>query len=436
MPVTWKTEQILAMAPDASAAKNGQGLATPRKWVSLGHNDLAIWGQCQGSGSKPYQTQIDLGELAFKCSCPSRKFPCKHGLGLFLLLVSQESAFTEKTPPDWVTQWIDSRAQKRTKKSESSGQIVDPVAQAKRASQREAKVKAGVEELERWLGDVVRQGLAAVYGQPYSFWDVIAARMVDAQAPGLARQLRDMAGIASTGAGWQERLLARLGRLHLLLAGYNRGETLPPETQVDVRTLIGWPQNQDEVLAGEGWRDRWLVLGQRVETEEQLQIQRTWLWGKERDHPALILNFSHITQPLDTSLVIGTCLDAELVFFPSAYPLRSLIKIRHHILPIEEIPGYRAIAAMRLEYVKAIAGNPWLAEFPVALQKVIPLRNNNTWVLRDVEGYLLPIAPNFEGGWQLLALSGGYPLTLFGEWNGEYLRPLSVWAENQFFCLG
>jgi len=36
--------------------------------------------------------------------------------------------------------------------------------------------------LELWLRDLVRQGLAAAPGQPYSFWDAVAARLVDAQA--------------------------------------------------------------------------------------------------------------------------------------------------------------------------------------------------------------------------------------------------------------
>ncbi len=30
------------------------------RWVSLGENEQAIWGECQGSGKLPYQTQIDL----------------------------------------------------------------------------------------------------------------------------------------------------------------------------------------------------------------------------------------------------------------------------------------------------------------------------------------------------------------------------------------
>src|SRR6476469_9727229 len=89
MSETWTSDRIIALAPDPSSAKAGRELANPRKWVTLGLNEAAIWGECQGSGSKPYRTQIDLIEPAFKCSCPSRKFPCKHALALFLLTDSQ-----------------------------------------------------------------------------------------------------------------------------------------------------------------------------------------------------------------------------------------------------------------------------------------------------------------------------------------------------------
>ncbi len=146
MPATWTTEQIIALAPDASSAKNGKALADARKWVSLGQNAKAVWGECQGSGKLPYQTQIDLTETAFRCSCPSRKFPCKHGLGLFLLKLSQPTAFTENTPPDWVSEWLKARVQKRAKQSEPAGGVVDPAA-TKRAQQRHSKVTAGMQEL-------------------------------------------------------------------------------------------------------------------------------------------------------------------------------------------------------------------------------------------------------------------------------------------------
>lgn len=429
------TEQILALAPDASSAKNGKTLATLRKWVSLGQNEQVVWGECQGSGKTPYQTQIDLTETAFKCSCPSRKFPCKHGLGLLLLKTSEPAAFTSDPPPEWVTQWLATRTQKRAKKSEPAPTTAS-ASQAKRIQQRYTKVAAGIQDLELWLRDLGRQGLAAVQQKPYSFWNGVAARMVDAQAPGVARQLREMANIPHSGAGWQEKLLEKLGRLYLLLEGFKRLDTLPSATQADIKTLVGWTQSQDELLAtnpADLVNAHWLVLGQRVEEEDNLRVQRLWLWGQKSNRAALILNFAHVSQPLETSFVAGTIAEAELVFFESAYPLRAILKNRHGgSSQVEAMPGYSAIADMIKAYAKALSCNPWLEQFPVPLVAVIPIHHNGLWFVRDLAGHHLPLIPRFERGWQLLALSGGHPLSLFGEWNGDYLLPLSVEVSGQF----
>src|SRR5438876_11119606 len=90
-PVTrWSVEQVLALAPDAAAQRAARGLAGPGPWREtgcrpLGNDDTPIvWGLCQGGGSSPYQTCVDVSEPAFRCSCPSRKIPCKHSLGLLL----------------------------------------------------------------------------------------------------------------------------------------------------------------------------------------------------------------------------------------------------------------------------------------------------------------------------------------------------------------
>src|SRR5499426_7619 len=252
--MNWTTEQIIALAPDAGSAKAGQGLAAARKWLSLGADDQTAWGLCQGSGKDPYQAQIDLTEPAFRCSCPSRKFPCKHGLGLFLLLAAQPAAFEEKEPPDWVVEWMASRAKRAKQRSEkqtkadAGEKLVDEAAQAKRAAGREAKVTAGLRELELWLRDIARGGLAAVQSQPLIFWERTASRLVDAQAPGVARLVREMTGVTASGEGWEGRLLERLSRLYLLIEGFKRGAELPEAVRTDIRSLIGWTQNQEDLL--------------------------------------------------------------------------------------------------------------------------------------------------------------------------------------------
>src|SRR6266702_6950828 len=103
------TEQVLALAADAASVKAAQGLANPGKWVSLGCGGRSVWGECQGSGKEPYRTQADLSGPAFHCSCSSRKFPCKHGLGLMLIFASKPQAVQEAAPPPWVTEWLAKR---------------------------------------------------------------------------------------------------------------------------------------------------------------------------------------------------------------------------------------------------------------------------------------------------------------------------------------
>jgi hypothetical protein len=441
--MNWSAEQILALSPDAASAKAGQALATSRKWLRLGADEQTAWGLCQGSGKDPYQTQIDLTGPAFRCSCPSRKFPCKHALGLFLTLATQPAEFKENRPPDWVVEWVASRAKRvdqrveKQAKAEAGEKVVDEAAKARRAAGREAKVTAGLQELDLWLRDIARGGLAAVQSQPPKFWERTAARLVDAQAPGAARLAREMASVAASGEGWEKRLLGRMGRLYLLIEGFKRVNDLPPSTQADIRASIGWTQNHEELLRQGGSRDRWLVLGQRVEEDDRLRAQRVWLCGERSGRSAVILHFAHARQPLDASFVAGSVIDAELVFFPGAYPLRAIVKRRLGAgAAPDRISGYLKIADAHEAFAGATTANPWLEIFPAPLLNVTPLGRGDSWFVRDADGGVLKIAPRFEFGWTMLALSGGRQIDLFGEWDGEHFWPLSAFADGRFVKFG
>ena len=56
----WTEKDILSLSPDESSTKNAKNLLGFSKWKNLGYNKRSLWGECQGSGSKPYLTQIDL----------------------------------------------------------------------------------------------------------------------------------------------------------------------------------------------------------------------------------------------------------------------------------------------------------------------------------------------------------------------------------------
>lgn len=450
MAAQWTADQVLALAPDPASAKNGRSLASSRKWASLSTYQQVIWGECQGSGKNPYRTQIDLNEPAFRCSCPSRKFPCKHGLGLFLLLAEQSALFNETEPPAWVAEWLAARTQrlekqleKQTEKAEKA-KSVDPNAQAKRIAERQRKVTAGIQDLRRWLEDQIRQGLVTVQQESYQFWDAPAARLVDAQAPGLARQLRELVHIVHANGSWNspenytERLLERLGRLYLVLEGFEHWDTLPPEVQADIHTQIGWPVTQETVLAQTGQADLWLVVGQQTQEEDRLKARRIWLLGLGSQKAALLLDFAHGRQPFEHSFLLGTCFEAELVFYPGAYPLRALIKTRQDAALISKDPPGQTIGEAIAAYSSALVASPWLERFPLLLQAVLPIHTTENWLLQDSAGSVLPITPRLDATccWQLLALSGGQPLTVFGEWNGTEFLPLSVWTEGRFYGFG
>ena len=440
--MSFTPEQIIALAPDAPSAKAGRSLASSGKWLTRGCDERAVWGVCQGSGKDPYRTEIDLTEPAFRCTCPSRKFPCKHALGLFLLFATQQSSFESGGRPAWVVEWLEKRDQQsqRSKGGDADQTSLESAApkqkkrttKVTRSSERQSRVAAGLAELELWMRDLTRQGLAVAQTQPPKYWEQMAARLIDAQSPGAARRVREMSSIVASAEGWADVLLARIGSLFLAVEGFKRIDTLPEPLQADVRTYIGWTIKEEE-LSAEGVRDRWLVMGQRTFEEDKLRVQRTWLRGEESGKDAALLDFAAPGQALKSSLLSGTMIDAELVYYPSNYRLRAAIKQRYSA-PVQcgDARGYTSADSFLSAYADALARNPWVEVFPTLIDEVIPVRRDEAWLVRDTTGRLLPIRPKADGGWKLMALSGGRPVTLFGEWDGRHLLPLGVWAEGRY----
>ncbi|WP_308126058.1 SWIM zinc finger family protein, partial [Nonomuraea ceibae] len=96
----WSRDQVLALAPDAPSRKAAQEVAAPGSWTSCGVAGDVLFGACEGSDPTPYEARVDLAEPAYRCTCPSRKLPCKHVLGL-LLLWSAGHAPATPTLPSW-----------------------------------------------------------------------------------------------------------------------------------------------------------------------------------------------------------------------------------------------------------------------------------------------------------------------------------------------
>ncbi len=427
-------EQVLALTSSDLTRRNALKLGRSDQWLTLQHNERVVWGQIQGSRAEPYQVRFAPVDFACKCSCPSHQQPCKHCLALMLVYAGTPDAFAPAAPPPWVTAWVAARDAKAALKP-LTDDVADPAAQARRASDREAKVAAGIEALDLWLRDLVRGGFDGLPGRPAAFWEAPAARMVDAQARGLAAALQEMAKIPASGAGWAERLLERAGLLYLLVDGYRRADTLPPEVRADLRTIVGWAQKQEDILALPPVRDQWVVLSQRVHEQDRGEVQRTWLRGLSSGKDALLLDFSFNNAPFELKLPGGMRFEADLVYYPGSFPQRALIQQRRRTLPPAPMIDGETIPAALAAYGAALSRQPWLSLFPMLLRDVYPLRTETGWIVRDAGGHFLSIGQYVENGWKLLAISGGHPLKIFGEWNGERLLTLSTWAGDRLILL-
>ncbi|MGW7439099.1 SWIM zinc finger family protein [Streptomyces sp. NPDC054849] len=434
--VRWTAEQVLVLAPDDASRKAGGRLGGAGPWSQIGGSASgSVWGLCKGSGSKPYRTVVDLTGPAYKCSCPSRKFPCKHALGL-LLLWSAEGVGEPGQAPDWAAQWLSERAAKAARPAAGAGGPVDEEAARRRAERRAARIGAGVCELEQRLADLLRSGLAGQEQAGYAAWEETAARMVDAQAPGLAVRVRELGTIPSCGPGWPARMLEEAALLHLLDRAWLGVAGLPEPLAATVRSRVGLPASGE----GEAVRDHWLVLAQydSASADGRLTTRRIWLRGLAGGRPAMVLDFGPPGRPPGLALPVGLVLEAEMRFRPGSAGLRADLGERFAAaVPSAEVPSGISTGAALEAYGAALREDPWLESWPVVLGPVVPIPGELGWQLADAEGTsALPVpltgaGSRSRGGlWQLAALSGGGPVTVFGECGHRGFIPLTAWQPH------
>jgi hypothetical protein len=431
----WTADQVLALAPDAASRKAGSKLGAAGPWSEAGCDDEGtVWGLCKGSGSKPYQTVVDLAGAAgpaYKCSCPSRKFPCKHALGLLLLWAGGDGAVAAGRAPDWAEQWLATRRERAERKPPAASAGAgsgDPEAARRRAERRAERITAGTTELEQRLADLLRGGLAGAEQAGYGMWEETAARMVDAQAPGLAARVRELGAIPSSGPGWPVRLLEECALLHLLDQGWLRRERLPDGLAATVRSRVGLPGTPD----GPAVRDRWLVLAQYDTADSRLTTRRIWIHGAASHRTALLLSYGAAGRAPELALPVGLTLESEVTPYPGAGQHRASLgerfapPVRTAIRP----PGVTTSRAAA-QYGEALRDDPWLESVPVTLDRVIPVPDGDSWQLADADGDtalpLTPAARNRPGLWRLVALSGGAPVKVFGECGHRGFTPLTAW---------
>lgn len=441
----WSRERIIELAPSATLAQSAESAADPARWHGTGCDDGGLWGECRSVGGAArtetsHQAWAELSGPAFGCSCPSRTLPCVHVLALLLLW--SDGAVRPGDRPRWMTERL-KRRQRRPTPAAASRRPAARTPDPETVRRRERRVDEGVAELSMWLRDRIGRGLARRTGTGGQIWADAARRMVDQQAPGLANALNSIKDLHSPryGADRHGRVLAEMGLLALLLQAHRRRDELPEPLRATVRSRIGFPVPQEEVLRnGERVRDQWYVAGSRDIEQDRIVMRRVWLRGRGTGRSASVLSFAAPGRPLDSSLVVGTAFDGELAFYPGAQPLRALVVERRGAAPA--VPQGTTVDGLLREYADALTRDPWLDAWPAVLQDVrlatpkdSPVRPDALHVM-DSHGDVLPLHfPPGEGArrtpWRLLAVSGGTSFTLAGEWTPDGLHPLSAWHREE-----
>lgn len=415
------------LAPDARSITAALKLARPGPWSDTGCTDTLLWGKCQGSGSTPYQVSVDLTGPSVRCTCPSRKLPCKHGLGLLLLWVDGDGAVAHAPVP---SPFVGDRAEQRASRSTSlatppDAEPADPVAQARRLDQRLALMTAGATDFETWLADLYRHGLAAARQRPYSYWDDAAARLVDCQLPGLATRVRAIPGRLHGGEDWADQLLTETGRWFTAVRAWQRRDDLSPPDLGNLRAFLGWPVPTDEVRATEPIGDRWVVEGLHRTDDGRLQAQRTWLRADDGGERVVVLDFAAVGAALGVAHVVGSVIEAPVAAYPGSGVRRGLfVEDPEARDSRSRLAAVGPIGPAMLDVASHLAANPFADQFPVGLRVAIVADDSGAAVV-DEDGARLPLAADVDP-WPIVALTGEAIVPVFAELEDGRVRPLTV----------
>ncbi|HEY4358395.1 MAG TPA: SWIM zinc finger family protein [Acidobacteriaceae bacterium] len=462
-------DRIEALAPDQPSLVAARKLLKPASWPTLAESDGLAWGECQGSGATPYRVVIAEADGGYKCTCPSRKFPCKHALALMWMRAEGKPPFTPAAPPEWVKDWLSRRRNTATgpaAKEEAEGEEKpkasirlakeheepakdDPKAEARAAAarernrqEREISVLAGLDDLDVWLNDQVQRGMAAFVAQSSASCRTIAQRLVDAKAQGIASRLEALPTRLFTlpENARSQAAIEELGQIHLIASAYRRAADLPSDLIADVRQAAGWNVTREALIADASARrvsGTWRVVANITEVQpDRLRRVETWLWlesaSESNSRFAVLIDFVPVaTGAASSGYLTGDRIQAELVYYPSPLPMRAqIMQISSGAQPSREdlqlAPD--TLTAAYAGYERALAQLPWLKIWPLAFQSGHVRRSHDALYLCDAERTLALPLHTSQATTTLPLLSVG-ALNGIGLWDGYQF--MLTWAQTE-----
>jgi uncharacterized Zn finger protein len=199
MPIEVTEDLIRAVTTKDKALSDGRTLAKKGAFKDLRKtaDGSLLWGQCQGSGAKPYELSIDLAgdNPTIRCSCPVKPPPCKHTLGLLVHFMEQGTKFgVAEAPAELIEKRAKNldRAEKRAEAASKPREVNKAALEKKTKTQREA-----LDLLETLVVDIAGAGLGTIDSKKAAKVVEQARQLSDAYLNGAAEALRRLATLAA-----------------------------------------------------------------------------------------------------------------------------------------------------------------------------------------------------------------------------------------------
>ncbi len=225
----------------------------------------------------------------YKCSCPSRKFPCKHALGLLLLWAGEGGGGAAgATAPDWAGEWLAGTPEARRGAADAAGRGARQRRAGRSGGRQRAAGRSGVPSAI----DGGRHGAGAAPG------DLLRGGLAGADRSGVRPVGRDGGPDGRRAGAGTRRPGAGVGgdRLVRSAAGRRGCWRSAPCCICWTRAAsaasgcrLRWPRPSAPASASPRtrrscWparrmRDRWLVLAQYDTADGRLTTRRIWLYG-------------------------------------------------------------------------------------------------------------------------------------------------------------
>ena len=429
---------ISSLAPDSASLSAGEGLVKKNKFLKLNvdKDKTIIFGECAGSGKNPYYVSVDFinseTSPTSRCSCPSRKFPCKHAIGL-MTAYADGKAFAEAAIPDDIISKREKIEQRSQKKEEQVKEALDKTKTAPEKAKKAAPKKnsaAQIKKLQAQLDglgiaeslvfSLVRDGIGSITPATITEIEKQAKQMADYYLAGVQKQLIDLASILKE-QDKEAMYTAAYEKLVFIHALIKKGkEYLAAKVEdpalLDTKTEI-------EALLGNVWKSKDLLDAGLAEQDVRLmQLAFTVDENnviKETDEKGVWLNFNNgdiiLTRNIipkkaskyinTTDSVMGVLTVPVLYRYPGTMNYR--VRWDEHSVADAAADDYKKAVSMAaddfastVKNIKDHLKNPLSNKNPFALVKYKTIGSiGDALVMEDAAGDRLVLADAGEEGW-------------------------------------